>query len=133
MRNNFNKVMLLGNLTADPKPVTTKTGRAMVTFSVAVDNDWKNREGQVIAETDFHKVVAFGKLGEIIGTYLKKGNPILLSGRLRNRSYETNEGTKRYTTEVVLDDFNFLSRGKKDTAMPSLSGATFEKSQEVAK
>lgn len=110
---NFNKVMLHGNLTSDPEVIPTKTGKPLTTFSVAVDRDWKTSGGEKISETSFHKIVAFGKLGEIAGTYLKKGRPVLVCGRLNNRSYITKEGSKRYVTEIVMEDFNFLSRGKK--------------------
>lgn len=105
--------MLYGNLTSDPEVKPTKTGRSLSAFSIATNRDWKNKEGEIISETDFHKVVAFGKLGEIVGTYLKKGQPVLICGRLRNRSYISKEGSKRYITEVVLDDFNFLSNKKR--------------------
>lgn len=104
--------MLLGNLTADPENIPTKTGRPMITFSIATNRDWKNKDGQVVSGTDFHKIVAFGKLGEVVGTYLKKGHPVLVSGRLSNRSYTNKEGEKRYITEVVLSDFNFMTSGK---------------------
>ncbi len=105
--------MLYGNLTSDPEVRPTKTGTSFTTFSIATNRDWKNKEGAVVSETDFHKVVAFGKLGEIVGEYLKKGRPVLVCGRLTNRSYTNKEGIKRYVTEVVLDDFNFLSSGRK--------------------
>ena len=111
---NFNKVMLHGNLTSDPEVIPTKNGKPLTTFSVAVDRNWKSSGGEKLSETSFHKVVAFGKLGEIAGTYLKKGRPVLVCGRLNNRSYLTKEGAKRYVTEIVMEDFNFLSRGKKD-------------------
>lgn len=109
----FNKVMLYGNLTSDPEVIPTKTGKTFAAFSLATNRDWKNKEGELVSATDFHKVVAFGKLGEIAGQYLKKGRPVLVCGRLNNRSYLNKEGQKRYVTEVVMDDFNFLSRGKK--------------------
>lgn len=109
----LNKVMLLGNLTSDPEVKTAKNGRAVTTFSLATNRGWKNKKGEVVAETDFHRVVAFGKLGEIVGKFLLKGRPVLVSGRLSNRSYINKEGDKRYITEVVIDDFNFLSDGKK--------------------
>lgn len=115
MQNGVNKVLLVGNLTADPQIIPTKTGTSMSTFSVAVNRGWKNKDGEKVSETDFHKVVAFGKLGEITGTYLKKGRKVLVSGRLKNGSYVTKDGSKRYTTEVILDDFNFMSsRAKKE-------------------
>lgn len=105
--------MLYGNLTSDPEIKQTKIGGAFTTFSLATNRDWKNKEGVVVSETNFHKIVAFGHLGEIVGKYLKKGRPVLVSGRLNNRSYLAKDGAKRYITEIVLDDFNFLSSGKK--------------------
>lgn len=110
----FNKVMLHGRLTSDPEIRPAKNGGSnVVTFSLATNRDWKNKEGEVISHTDFHRVVAFGKLGDIVGQYLKKGLPVLISGRLSNRSYIAADGGKRYITEVVMDDFNFLSKAKK--------------------
>lgn len=120
MQNGVNKVLLVGNLTADPQIIPTKTGTSMSTFSVAVNRGWKNKDGEKVSETDFHKVVAFGKLGEITGTYLKKGRKVLVSGRLKNGSYTAKDGSKRYTTEVVMDDFNFLSSGVKKVAQPEV-------------
>ena len=109
----FNKVMLHGRLTSDPEVKASQKGQTITVFSVATNRDWKNKDGEVISHTDFHRVVAFGKLGDIVGKYLKKGLPVLLSGRLSNRSYMAADGGKRYITEVVMDDFNFLSRAKK--------------------
>lgn len=106
--------MLHGNLTADPEVKPAQNGRNVVTFSLATSRDWKNQTGERVHQTDFHKVVAFGKLGDIVSTYLKKGYPVLLSGRLSNRSYVAKDGNKRYVTEVVMEDFNFLSRKEKD-------------------
>lgn len=105
--------MLYGNLTADPEMIPTKKGGNFSTFSVATNNNWKNKDGELVSTTDFHKIVAFGKLGEITGAHLHKGSPILVSGRLRNRSYVSKEGSKRYVTEVILEDFNFMPGGRK--------------------
>lgn len=113
---NFNNVMLYGNLTADPEFKTgKKNGKQFATFFIATNRNWKDKTGQIISETDFHRIVAFGKLGEITGTYLKKGSPVLVSGRLTSRSYIDKEGIKRYITEVVLEDFSFLPSGRKET------------------
>lgn len=109
----FNKVMLYGNLTADPEVRLAKNGKPFSTFSIATNRGWKNKEGEKVSQTSFHKIVAFGKLGEITGTYLKKGRPVLACGRLNTRSYSTEEGSKRYVTEIVLDDFNFLAGSSK--------------------
>lgn len=109
---NVNKVLLHGNLTSDPNvKESPKNGRAVVSFSLATNRDWKNKDGQRVTETDFHRVVAFGPLGNIVGTHLKKGAPVLVQGRLTNRSYTGDDGKKKYITEVVMDDFNFLPRG----------------------
>ncbi len=119
----FNKVMLLGNITADPVSKATKTGSGMANFSIATNRDWKDKEGKAITETHFHKVVAFGKLGEIISTYFKKGSPILLSGRLSTRSYAGKEGKVRSITEVVAEDFNFVpfNKGSRKTDLSEQS------------
>ena len=105
--------MLHGRLTADPELRPAKNGSHVATFSIATNRDWKTKEGEVLAHTDFHKIVAFGKLGEIVATYLKKGRAVLVAGRLNNTSYVAKDGGKRYVTEVVLEDFNFLASGKK--------------------
>lgn len=103
--------MLHGRLTSDPEVKPAKNGSHVTTFSLATNRNWKNREGELISHTDFHRVVAFGKLAEITGTYLKKGRPVLVAGRLTNNSYTAKDGGKRYFTEVVLEDFNFLTSG----------------------
>lgn len=113
---NFNKVMLHGNLTADPEVKPAKNGSSVTTFSLATSRDWRNSEGKMVSSTDFHRLVAFGKFGEIIGKYFKKGMPVIVSGRLSNRSYTAQDGKKRYITEVVVEDFNFLSGKRKEEA-----------------
>jgi len=108
----FNKVMLHGRLTSDPELRKSENGRAVTTFSLATSLNWKNRDGEKVSKTDFHRIVAFGRLGEIVGQYLKKGLPVLVAGRLSNHSYVAKDGGKRYMTEIVMDDFNFLSKAK---------------------
>lgn len=109
----FNKVMLYGNLASDPEVKPTKTGRPLTTFSVATNEGWTNKDGEKVSHTDFHRIVAFGKLAEITGRYLKKGRPVIVSGRLKNSSYKAQDGSKRFSTEVVLQDFNFMPSGKR--------------------
>lgn len=104
--------MLLGNLTADPQAKATKTGSGMTNFSVATNRDWKDKDGNAMTETHFHKAVAFGKLGDTICEYFKKGSPILLSGRLSTRSYASKEGVVRKITEIIAEDFNFVPFNK---------------------
>lgn len=134
----FNKVMLLGNLTADPRSKATKTGSAITNFSVATNRDWKDKEGKAVTETHFHKVVAFGKLGDTIVSYFKKGAPILLSGRLSSRSYASKEGAVRQITEIVAEDFNFVpynkgARKESDNADAALEAAETELAEDLAR
>lgn len=108
----MNKVILVGRFARDPELRTTNTGKSVATFSLAVDRRYK-QEGQ--PEADFFNIVAWGKQAETICQYLGKGRQIALTGRLQSRSYEAQDGTKRYVTEVVLEEFDFIGN-KSDTA-----------------
>lgn len=122
----LNKVMLHGNLTSDPEVKPTKNGTNLTTFSLATNRDWKNREGKVVSSTDFHRIVAFGKYGELMGKYFKKGMPVIISGRLSNRSFVGGDGKRRYLTEVVAEDFHFLSRRKLEAKIAAVHAETGE-------
>jgi len=108
----MNKVILVGRLTRDPEVKNTTTGKAVATFSLAVDRRFKNKDGQ--KETDFVPVVVWGKQAELVGQYLNKGSQIGVSGRLQVRNYDGQDGQKRYITEVVADEITFLSSSKKN-------------------
>lgn len=101
----MNKVILVGRFTRDPDLRTTTTGKSVATFSLAVDRRYK-QEGQPTA--DFFNIVAWGRQAEVICQYLGKGRQIALTGRLQSRSYDGKDGVKRYVTEVVLEDFDFI-------------------------
>lgn len=101
----MNKVILVGRLAQDPQLRTTNTGKSVCQFSVAVDRRFKT-EGQPTA--DFFNIVAWGRQAEVISQYLGKGQQIALNGRLQSRSYVGNDGAKRYVTEVVLEEFDFI-------------------------
>ena len=101
----MNRVILIGRLTKDPEIRTTNNGQSICRFTMAVDRRFK-REGQATA--DFINIVSFGKQAEIIAQYFKKGNRIAIEGRSQTGSYTTNDGAKRYTTDVVLDNFDFI-------------------------
>lgn len=92
---------------------TTTTGKTVTRFSLAVDRRFKNKDGQ--KEADFINIVVWGKQAEFAAQYLSKGSQISLSGRLEARSYEADDGQRRYITEVVADEINFVSSGKKDS------------------
>ncbi|WP_195540366.1 single-stranded DNA-binding protein [Eubacterium maltosivorans] len=101
----MNKVILVGRLARDPELRTTNTGKSVATFSLAVDRRFK-QEGQPTA--DFFNIVAWGRQAEVICQYLGKGRQIALTGRLQSRSYDAQDGSKRYVTEVVLEEFDFI-------------------------
>lgn len=106
----MNRVILVGRLTRDPELRTTTTGKSVARFTVAVDRRVKGQDGQPTA--DFIPVVAWNRQAEVICQYLGKGRRIALEGRIQVSSYDAQDGSKRYTTEVVLDSFDFIdSRG----------------------
>jgi len=100
----FNQAIILGNLTKDPEVRSTPNGQSVASFSVATNRRWTNREtNQPQEAVEFHNVVAWGKLAEICGQILYKGRKALIVGRLQTRSWEGQDGNKRYTTEIVAD------------------------------
>ena len=112
MAKGFNKVILMGNLTRDVETRTTPSGQTVSNFSLAVTRSWKGQDGQTQDQTSFINCVAWGKVGEIIAQYVQKGAPLLVSGRLDQRSYEDKDGNKRQAVEVVVEDFNFVGGGR---------------------
>ena len=134
MAQGFNKVILMGNLTRDVELRTTTSGQTVANFSLAVSRSWRSQDGQQQDQTSFINCVAWGKVGEIIAQYVKKGSPLLVSGRLDQRSYEDKDGNKRTAFEVVVEDFNFVG-GRSDNAMQSSASSNNQsnnsKSQDV--
>ncbi len=115
MAKGFNKVILMGNLTRDPETRQTPSGQSVTNFSLAVSRTWKGQDGTNQEQASFFDCVAWGKTGEIIAQYIQKGRPILVSGRLDQRSWEQ-DGNKRSKVEVVVEDFNFVGGGAGDSA-----------------
>lgn len=113
MAKGFNKVILMGNLTRDIEVRTTPSGQTVANFSLAVSRSWKGQDGQTQDQTSFINCVAWGKPGEIIAQYVKKGDPLLVSGRLDQRSYDDKDGNKRQAIEVNVEDFNFVGGGSR--------------------
>lgn len=136
MAKGFNKVILMGNLTRDVEMRTTSGGQSVANFSLAVSRSWKGQDGQQQEQTSFINCVAWGKVGEIIEQYVKKGSPLLVSGRLDQRSYEDKDGNKRQAVEVVVEDFNFVGGGRGDDGgsnySQSSSSNSSSKSKDVA-
>ena len=114
MAKGFNKEILMGNLTRDVEVRTTPSGQTVANFSLAVSRSWKGQDGQTQEQTSFINCVAWGKPGEIIAQYVKKGDPLLVSGRLDQRSWDDKDsGQKRSTVEVNVEDFNFIGGGNR--------------------
>jgi single-strand DNA-binding protein len=104
----INKVILIGNLGKDPELRYTSSGVAVASFTLATNESWKDPEGNVQERTQWHNVVAWRKLAEICGEYLKKGSKIYLEGKLQYRNYDDKNGVKRYVTEIVIDEMLML-------------------------
>jgi len=113
---NYNKVILMGNLTRDPEVKYTSGGTAIAKLGMAINRTWTNKEGQKQEETTFVDVDAFGRQAEVIGQYLKKGRPVMIEGRLKLDQWDDKQtGAKRSKLGVILEGFQFLdSRGEGD-------------------
>jgi single-strand DNA-binding protein len=103
-----NKVIIVGRLGADPEVKTVSGGNTVARLSVATSENWTDREGQKQERTEWHRVVVWGKLADLCGKYLSKGRQVYLEGRLQTRSWEDQQGQKKYTTEVVANTVQFL-------------------------
>lgn len=104
----MNKVILMGRLTRDPEVRYTQTGKVVCQFTLAVNRPFSNQEGQ--NEADFIPVVVWGKIGELCGNSLTKGQRALVDGRLQIRSYDAKDGTKRWVTEIIANGVEFIER-----------------------
>jgi len=113
---NLNKVFLIGNLTRDPELRYIPSGSAVATFTVAVNRVFKLQTGEKKEQVSFIRVVVWGRRAEVCGEYLSKGSPVFVEGRLQSREWETQEGQKRSTIEVVADNIQFLRMGEKKAA-----------------
>ena len=109
-----NKVMLLGNLGADPEVKKTTSQQTLANFNLATSDSWVNKEGERQDRTEWHRIVVFGKLAEHCARYLTKGQKVFIEGRLQTRSWETEQGQKRFTTEVVAKEVCFLGKSQQN-------------------
>ncbi|NQS71954.1 MAG: single-stranded DNA-binding protein [Desulfobulbaceae bacterium] len=105
----INKVILIGNLGADPEIRYTQNGSQVATFNVATTERWKGQDGQLQEQTEWHRIVAWSRLAEICGQYLHKGSRVYIEGRLQTRKWQDQNGMDRYTTEIVAREMKMLS------------------------
>lgn len=108
-----NKVILLGNLGKDPDVLNLDNGMKKTSFPLATTENYKDKDGNKVNKTEWHKIVSFGKVAEIAETYLRKGNKVYIEGKLVSRSWEDKDGNKRYITEVLLNNLVMLGSNEK--------------------
>ena len=127
----INKAILIGNLGSDPEVRYTPSGVAVAKFSIATSEEWKDKDsGEKKERTEWHRIVAWRRLGEICGEYLSKGRQVYVEGRIQTNAWEDKEGNKRYTTEIVANTVQFLggrdvgdSPSPQGPPIPDYSGA----------
>jgi single-strand DNA-binding protein len=110
MKDLRNRVQLIGNLGMDPEVKTFDGDRKLAKFSVATSQSYTNAKGEKVKDTQWHNIIAWGKLAEIAEKYLRKGIEVALEGKIIYRQYEGNNGDKKYMTEIVLNDFLMISK-----------------------
>lgn len=107
----INKAIIYGNLTRDPELKSLPSGAQVCEFGVATNRVWKDKNGARQESTDYHNIVVFGRQAELIKQYLRKGSGVFLEGRIQTRSWDAQDGTKRYRTEIVADRIQFGPKG----------------------
>ena len=130
MARGVNKVILVGNLGRDPEIKYTASGAAIANITVATAESWNDKQtGEKVEQTEWHRVVAFQRLAEIMGEYLKKGSQVYIEGKLQTRKWQDQNGQDRYTTEIVANDMQMLgSRGDTGGQSQAGGGGGFRKS-----
>lgn len=138
MARSLNRVQLIGNLTRDPELRYTPTGTAVCTFGLATNRSWTTETGEKKEETEFHKIVAWNKLGELCSQLLTKGRKVYVEGRLAYRKYTNKDGVEKDSTEIVIDDMMVLDSrregaGSFESSEPAKSAVRPEPKVEAVK
>ena len=128
MARGVNKVILIGNLGQDPELRYTGSGTAVCNLRLATNESYKDRDGNLVDKTEWHNVVAWGRLGEVCNEYLEKGSQVYFEGSLQTRSWEDRDGNTRYTTEVKAREMMFLDSAR--SATPGGDGFNQDRGQE---
>ncbi len=118
----LNKVTLIGHAGKDPEIRYTNNGKAVASFSLATSESWKDQSGTIQERTTWHNIIAWERVAEIFGQYVKKGSKLYIEGRIQNRSYDDKEGVKKYISEIVVTDFIFLDSKGGDRGGSSENG-----------
>ena len=120
----LNKAFIIGNLTRDPELKALPNGTKVASFGVATNRVYKDKDGNRQEMADFHNVVAYARLGELVAQYMKKGSQVLVEGRIQNRSWDAQDGTKRYRSEIIAENIQFGSRGGGVKGAPASSASS---------
>lgn len=115
----LNRVLLIGNLTRDPELRYIPSGSAVATFTLGVNRFYTTQTGEKKEQSSFIRIVVWGRRAEVCGEYLSKGSPVFVEGRLQSRDWQTQDGQKRNTVEVIADNIQFLRAGAKQGAAPA--------------
>ncbi len=126
---NLNKIFLIGNLTRDPEVRSLPSGQSVASFGVATNRFFNDKSGQKQQDTQFHNIVAFGRLAEISKQYLNKGSLLMIEGRIQNRSWQGQDGQKKYKTEVVAESIQLGPRSSGTSAGHEAAAAPKEEAQ----
>jgi single-strand DNA-binding protein len=105
----INKVILIGNVGADPEKKVTEKGTIVTTFNVATSERWKDKDGQLQEQTEWHRIITWQRLAETCGEYLRKGSKVYLEGKLQTRKWQDKDGNERWTTEIIAREVQFLT------------------------
>ncbi len=108
-----NRIQLIGNLGADPEIKEMESGRKLAKFSVATNEIYRNQEGDLVTETQWHRLIAWGRTAEVAEEFLKKGSEVAVDGKIQTRSYTDSEGEQKYLTEVVVNELLMTGSKKK--------------------
>ncbi len=127
MASGVNKVIIIGRLGSDPEVRYTPNGGAVANFNMATNESWTDKSGQKQERTEWHRIVVWGKIAEICGQYLSKGRQAYIEGRLQTRDWTDKEGVKRYTTEIVAQNVQFLGGqgGERSASTGTGAGSDF--------
>ncbi|MFO8234922.1 MAG: single-stranded DNA-binding protein [Bacteroidales bacterium] len=126
-----NKVILIGNVGKDPEVKHLDNGNVMAKFPLATSEVYKNKENEKVTSTEWHNIIIFSRLAEIVEKYVKKGDALYLEGRIRTRSYEDKDGVKKYIAEIIANNMQMLggSKGDNNTSGESNQSANEEKTE----
>lgn len=122
---NLNKVILIGRLAADPESRSTNSGQQVTNFSIATNRIWTNQSGEKQEQVEFHRIVAWGRLADIVSQYLKKGGLVMVEGHLQTRSWVGQDEVKRYQTEIVAENIQMGPRAANQNYEPGQGGQSF--------